>query len=128
MGCRALALAGALVVSACGSSSALRSAAPAESIAEAPRLINGDDIATLVTAEHPQALRDAGVGGVARFRILVETTGVPIEIRLLDSSGYPAMDEAAARVARELRFSPALNTNGEQVRVWASFPVVFPVP
>jgi len=120
-----LALTVVLAATACGSSSSLRSAAPAESVASAPRLANGDEIIAAIEAEYPNQLRDAGVGGTVRLRLLVDTDGTPVEVRLLESSGYPALDAAGDRVANVLRFDPALDDAGRPIRVWASFPIIF---
>ncbi|MDH3207408.1 MAG: energy transducer TonB [Gemmatimonadota bacterium] len=120
------ALAVVLAAAACsGSSSSLRSAAPAESVVSAPRLTNGDEVAAAIEAEYPSQFRNDGVGGTVRLRLLVDTNGVPVEVRLLESSGYPALDAAGDRVASILRFDPARDAAGRPIRVWASFPIIF---
>jgi TonB family protein len=65
------------------------------------------------------------VEGVVRLRLFVGQDGVPTEVRLLESSGYPELDRAAQRVAGVLRFDPATDHEGRPLRVWASFPIVF---
>ena len=40
------------------------------------------------------------------------------------SSGHPAIDDAAMNVAGAYRFSPALNGD-EKTPVWVSFPITF---
>ncbi len=46
------------------------------------------------------------------------------DIRVNTPSGYPALDEAAQRVARMMRFSPALNRD-QPVAVWVQIPITF---
>ena len=115
-------------MSACGGSSTLNGAAPAESVATAPQLINADEVAALIEQEYPPQLRLERVGGTVRLQLFVGIEGIPTEVRLLDSSGRRELDAAAARVARFLRFSPATDYDGEPVRVWASFPITFRTP
>lgn len=117
-----------VLASACLGGSRMSSGASSESVAIAPQLINADEIAELIELEYPAELRAAGVGGTVRLRLFVGVDGLPIEIRLLDSSGRGELDAAAERVARALRFSPATNHNGDPVRVWASFPITFRTP
>lgn len=117
----------ALALVACGGSS-LRAGASVDDVAVAPRLVNGDEVTAAIETEYPQQLRREGVGGVVRLRLLVGVDGVPVEFRLLDSSGFPLLDQAAGRVARVLRFDPARNSKGDPLQVWAAFPIVFSVP
>jgi len=109
----------------CRASSNMPSGAPAESVATAPRLLNGEQVEQAIAAEYPDALRREGIGGTVRLRLLVGTDGVPEEVRLLESSGYQELDAAATRVAEYLRFSPATDNDGKPLRVWASFPISF---
>jgi len=118
---------GLLAATSCGSSSNLSAGAPPESVATAPLLLNVEEVEEAIASEYPEQLRRDGVVGTARLRLLVDTDGIPAEVRLLESSGYPQLDEAAARVAVVLRFSPATNSNGEPLRVWASCPISFRV-
>ena len=120
-------LIGVLAASGCGTSSNLRTGAPAESVATAPGLLNAEQVEEAIAAEYPAQLRTDGVGGTARLRLFVDTEGIPAEVRLLQTSGYPQLDEAAQRVAVSLRFSPATNVDGEPVEVWVSFPISFRV-
>jgi len=117
-----------VLASACLGGSRLSSGASSESVAIAPQLINADEIAELIEVEYPTQLRAQGVGGTVRLRLFVGVDGLPIEIRLLDSSGRGELDAAAERVARALRFSPATDHDGNPVRVWASFPITFRTP
>lgn len=118
---------GVLATTGCLSSSSMTAGAPAESVATAPLLLNAEQVEEAIAAEYPEQLRADGVGGTVRLRLLIDTEGIPEEVRLLDSSGYPQLDAAATRVAIFLRFSPAINGDGEPVNVWVSFPISFRV-
>jgi TonB family protein len=47
-----------------------------------------------------------------------------LQARLHTSSGHPQLDEAALRVAPEMRFSPAMNRD-KRVQVWVEIPIAF---
>jgi hypothetical protein len=47
-----------------------------------------------------------------------------LRTQLSKSSGYPALDEAAIAVAKQMQFSPALNRD-KKVQVWVEIPIVF---
>jgi len=66
------------------------------------------------------------VGGAVRVWIFIETDGAVLDARIDRSSAQPALDEAALRVARTMRFSPALDGD-EKVPVWVSVPITFTV-
>jgi len=114
-----------LLLVACAGGSGLRSGASVEDVATAPRLLNGDAVTQAIEQEYPPELRAQGVGGVVRLRLLVGKDGVPQEVRVLEGSGLPRLDQAAMRVADVLRFEPATNLDGRPVEVWAAFPIVF---
>ena len=93
----------ALGAAACGHSSggdAVTTPPPAE---EAPVAINPE-----VPVAYPPALVDRGVDGEVKLKLFADSTGklVPESTRILESSGYPAMDSAALAGAPRLRFAP----------------------
>lgn len=93
----------ALGAVACGRSAggdAQSAPPPAE---EAPVAINPD-----VPVAYPPALFDRGVDGEVKLKLFADSTGklVPESTRILESSGYPAMDSAALAGAPKLRFAP----------------------
>jgi periplasmic protein TonB len=55
---------------------------------------------------------------------LIDEEGVVAEAQVEQASGHQALDQAAVRVARQFRFSPALN-RGEPVPVWVQIPIRF---
>jgi len=60
--------------------------------------------------EYPVPLQEQGIEGRVLLRLYADSLGalVPDSSRVSESSGYPALDSAAARGAAGLRFSPAL--------------------
>jgi len=92
----------------------------------APSIVNRDEVIQAMQAEYPPLLREAGIGGTVRIYFFIGEDGA-VQKRILDrSSGHPALDEAAMRVAQIYRFTPALN-RGDEVPVWVSFPITFQV-
>ena len=75
---------------------------------------------------YPALLRDAGIGGTVRVYFFIDETGEVLRRLVDNSSGHPALDEAALRVADVYRFSPARNGD-RHVPVWVSFPITFKV-
>jgi protein TonB len=75
---------------------------------------------------YPPLLREAGVGGTVGVYFFIDEEGAVRNTILRESSGHPALDEAALRVANVYRFEPALNRQ-EPVPVWVAFPITFQV-
>lgn len=93
---------------------------------EPPAIQNRAEISESLEAEYPPLLRDAGIGGTARVWIFVGRDGSTREVRLDSTSGHRSLDEAALRVAEEVRFAPARNGD-DPVDVWIAFPITFQV-
>lgn len=92
----------------------------------APSILNRDEVVQAMADAYPAELREDGIGGTARVFFFVSDDGTVEDVRLDQSSGIPALDEAALSVAQIYRFSPALNRD-ERVPVWVSFPITFRV-
>lgn len=122
------ALCALLALVGCGGGSSLRSGASADDVATAPRLANGEEVQAAIAAEYPAELSSVGIGGVVRLSLLVGRDGAPVDYRVLQGSGNAALDRAATRVMRVIRFRPATDFDGRPVQVWASFPIVFEPP
>lgn len=89
-----------------------------------PSIRNRDEIVTALRDGYPALLRDAGVGGTIRVYFYIDAEGLVRRTRLDESSGHPALDDAALRVAEAFRFDPALN-GSEPTPVWISLPISF---
>ena len=92
----------------------------------APSITNREEVVRVMGESYPPLLREAGIGGTVRVFFFVGDDGIVEQVRLDQSSGHPALDEAALNVAGAYRFSPALNDD-EPVPVWVSFPITFQV-
>jgi TonB family protein len=90
----------------------------------APVLLNREELVAVMNREYPPLLRGAGIGGTARLYFLIGADGRVVKSVIDQSSGHPALDEAALRVARQHRFAPA-KLRDEPVPVWLSLPVTF---
>lgn len=90
----------------------------------APEITNRDEVIAALERSYPPLLRDAGVEGAARVYFLILDDGTVADVRLDQSTGHAALDQAALTVARVYRFNPALNRD-EPVPVWVSFPITF---
>jgi TonB family protein len=89
-----------------------------------PQLQNAIDVQRALVQAYPPVLRDAGISGTPVVWFFIDDSGSVVRTMLSKSSGYPALDEAALRVAQQMRFSPALNRD-RTVSVWVEIPVVF---
>ena len=89
-----------------------------------PRLLNGDEITRELERLYPPLLKDAGVGGVVVLWLFVRGDGQAARAQVHSSSGYPALDDAARRVADRMRFEPA-QSRDRAVAVWIQLPVKF---
>jgi protein TonB len=90
----------------------------------APRLRNHDEVARALERNYPPLLRDAGIGGSVNMWFFINEEGRVLNTQVNQSSGYPALDEAATKVATMMEFTPAYNRD-KKVQVWVSIPIVF---
>jgi protein TonB len=56
---------------------------------------------------YPEASRRRGEEGVVRVELFVDPTGRVADVRVVESSGFSALDAAAVQAVREWRFRPA---------------------
>ena len=56
---------------------------------------------------YPEASRRVSETGTVRLALAVGQDGVPRRVRLIESSGYLRLDDAAQRLALDFRFSPS---------------------
>ena len=93
-----------------------------------PAVLNGDEIGRLLSAAFPYEVLAHDTEGLT-FRstllgLFVAETGSVSEYRVMESSGYDVLDEAAGVVAMQMRFEPARRL-GRPVGVWVSQPISF---
>ena len=89
-----------------------------------PELRNQDEVSRSLQRNYPPLLRDAGIGGTTIMWFFIDESGTVVNTRLFKTSGYDALDEAAAKVAEIMKFSPALNRD-KKVQVWVQIPITF---
>lgn len=91
-----------------------------------PVMLNGAEALQALEREYPRTLKDAGIEGRVELWLYLSAEGVVEQAQIKTSSGNPLLDEAALRVAPEMRFSPALNRE-KATAVWVSQWVTFQV-
>jgi protein TonB len=89
-----------------------------------PRLRNSDEILAELRKQYPPDLRDSGIGGRVVLWVFVEEDGSPGAFRVQESSGHAKLDQAAERIATNMRFSPAM-LRDRPVAVWIAMPITF---
>ncbi|HZF17878.1 MAG TPA: energy transducer TonB [Steroidobacteraceae bacterium] len=62
--------------------------------------------------------------GTVRLRLKIDVNGRPIDVAVGTSSGYVALDRAAARAVAHWRFKPRL-LDGNPIESWVEVPIVF---
>jgi periplasmic protein TonB len=90
----------------------------------APELKNSAEVQRVLTRNYPPLLRDAGIGGNVLLWFLIDENGKVVKTTLKESSGHAPLDEAAAKVASVMVFSPAINRD-RKVPVWVAIPIQF---
>jgi TonB family protein len=90
----------------------------------APEVTNRSVVARALEREYPPALRDAGIGGAVIVFFFIDAEGVVRDARVHQTSGFPALDQAALRVAQIFEFTPAFNRE-QAVPVWIQIPITF---
>jgi TonB family protein len=86
-----------------------------------PRLRNGAQVQQLLQREYPRNL-----SGRVELWLYVNDQGLVEKSQVKTSSGNLQLDEAAGRVADEMRFTPAQNRD-KVVAVWVHQPIAFKV-
>ena len=76
--------------------------------------------------DYPMALREQSIGGVVWLQVLVDSNGLPTEIKLTKTSGYRLLDDSALRAVKQWRFIPGKIGN-HRVSSWVKFPIRFVV-
>jgi protein TonB len=97
-------------------------APPVQKASTAPR---SDPRRPLTQPEYPPSSRRAGEAGTVILQVYVLETGRVGDAKVMTSSGFPRLDEAALReVKRSWRLVPGTE-NGKPVPMWGQFAVTF---
>lgn len=91
---------------------------------EAPRILNLEEVGRALERNYPPLLRDVGIGGEVNVWFFIDEEGKVLRTTINKESGYPALDDAAMKVAQVIKFSPAKNRD-KRVQVWVSLPIKF---
>lgn len=91
-----------------------------------PDLTNPKEIERLVEQLYPRELMDRGLGGTARYYVLISAEGKVRRVQVAESSTRPALDAAGERVLRQAQFTPP-RVQGCPVATWVQLPVTFSV-
>jgi protein TonB len=73
---------------------------------------------------YPEIARRRGEQGRVLLRVNVSAEGQPIEVDVAQTSGYPALDQAAQSAVRRWKFIPAMRA-GTPITAMADVPVRF---
>lgn len=74
---------------------------------------------------YPSAVKNAGISGTVRLRVLIDRNGTPESVSVSSSSGNGQLDQSALNTAYKWRFSPGLDSYGKPVRCYAYIPIRF---
>jgi len=99
--------------------------APA-AVPQAPKTVSIGQVAYInpPNAIYPARSRRAGEQGRVVMRVLVDRTGRPAQVSVAQSSGHPALDEAAVSAVRASLLRP-YSENGVAQPVWVLMPIDF---
>ena len=89
-----------------------------------PELRNRDVVQRALTEYYPRVLRERNIGGTVNLWVLIDSAGKVLKSQVNQSSGNVFLDEAAAKVADAMLFTPALNRD-QKVSVWIKLPIIF---
>lgn len=79
---------------------------------------------TRVEPVYPASSRRAGEEGTVRLRVLVDERGRPGDVKVMTSSGFSRLDQAAIDAVKRWRFQAA--TNGSQpIKTWTQVAITF---
>ncbi len=92
---------------------------------EEPRVIAEARILKGVQPEYPELARKMGLKGLVIVRVLVSKEGKVIDARILKSSNYPILDEAALKASKEFIFEPVKDEEGKPVEFFTTIPFRF---
>jgi TonB family protein len=72
-----------------------------------PELTNRIEVQQALIRNYPPLLRDAGIGGKVETGLFINQQGFVVTATVVKTSGHAALDSAALKVAKLMRFVPA---------------------
>ncbi len=90
-----------------------------------PAVADRNEMDAAIEREYPPTLRNAGIGGGTFLGIFIDDVGAPRAARVIESSGFPELDEAARRVGCSTRFTPRTHANDMPFSAWYGLPIRF---
>jgi len=73
---------------------------------------------------YPRVARESGWEGTVIVRTLIDTNGVPNQVKIRKSSGHPTLDQAAQEAVKSWTFQPAKDGN-IPITKWVDIPIKF---
>jgi len=75
---------------------------------------------------YPELAKRAGIEGTVWVSVLIDTTGLVIDVKVVKDSGTNAgLEEASINAAWQQVFNPAMKCGGRPIAVWATFAFEF---
>lgn len=87
-------------------------------------LVQKASIRSQVPPIYPARARQLGMQGTTLLHALVEPSGEPSDLKIVQSSGYRLLDDAALAAVRQWVFEPT-DQNGSHQKAWVAVPVEF---
>ncbi len=73
---------------------------------------------------YPRVARESGWEGTVIVRTLIDTNGVPSQVKIRKSTGHPTLDQAAQEAVKSWTFQPAKDGN-IPITKWVDIPIKF---
>lgn len=82
-------------------------------------------VARYVAPDYPSAARGAGITGVVKLQVLINSSGDVQGAEVYESSGSQSLDNAAVRAVRSWQFTAAKDSAGRRVACYTIVPIRF---
>ncbi len=86
--------------------------------------VNPPEVMNYKSPLYPERLRKRGLEGKVILKILIDSSGVVIQIEIAESSGYTLFDTSALEAVDNWKFKPTTK-DGINVESWILVPIVF---
>lgn len=78
-----------------------------------------------IAPDYPSAARSAGISGIVRLQVLINSSGDVQNVEVYESSGNQALDSAGIRAVRSWQFTAAKDNAGRRVACYTIIPIRF---